>query len=71
MENTRTLCRAGSVTLGLVGPMEKPRLPQSVCASSCSSGMAANKQQRSMVLILLLAPLQLVILWLGDARNWG
>lgn len=44
--------RAGSMTLGLVGPMEKPRLPQRVCASSCSDGMAANKQQHNMVLIL-------------------
>lgn len=51
MEKARTLCRAGSMTLTLVGPMEKPRLPQHVCASSCSSGMAANKQQHSMVLI--------------------
>lgn len=52
MESTRTLCRAGSMTRGLVGPMEKPRLPQRACASSCSDGMAANKQQPSMVLIL-------------------
>lgn len=52
VEKTRTLCRAGSMTLTLVGPMEKPRLPQHVCASSCSSGMGANKQQHSMVLIL-------------------
>lgn len=51
--------------------MEKPRLPQAVCASSCSSGMAANKQQHSMVLILLLAPLQLVILWFRNARDRG
>lgn len=65
------LCAVLGVWLWVCWANGKTSSPQSVCASSCSSGMAANKQQHSMVLILLLAPLQLVILWLGNARNWG
>lgn len=35
------------------------------------SGMAVDKQQRNMVLILLLAPLQPVILWFENTRDLG
>lgn len=65
------LCAVLGVWLWVWWANGKTSSPQSVCASSCSSGMAANKQQHSMVSILLLAPLQLVIVWLGNARNWG
>lgn len=59
-----SVCRVGSFSSGfLVGPVEKPRLPAACVPVRVFSQMAADKQQLNMVLILLLAPVQLVILW--------
>lgn len=54
----------------LVGPVEKPRLPAALVPGRVLSQMAAGKQQPNMVLILLLAPVQLVILWFENTRDW-
>lgn len=53
----------------LVGPVEKPRLPAACVPVRVFSQMAADKLQLNMVLILLLAPVQLAILWFEDTRD--
>lgn len=70
--STDSVCRVGSFSLGfLVGPVEKPRLPAACVPVRVFSQMAADKQQPNMVLILLLAPVQLVILWFENTRDSG
>lgn len=67
-----SVCRVGSFSLGfLVGPVEKPRLPAACVPVRVFSQMAADKQQPNMDLILLLAPVQLVILWFENTRDSG
>lgn len=55
----------------LVGPVEKPCLPAAGVPVRVFSPKAADKQQLNMVLILLLAPVQLVILWFQNTRDCG
>lgn len=55
--------------------MEKPRLQLCVCVCVCQLVFLVEwqyeKQQRGMVLILLLTPLQPAISWFENARDLG
>lgn len=72
MENTRTRCAVLGVWLRVSGGANgKASSPTTCVPVHVFSGMAVDKQQRNMVLILLLAPLQPVILWFENTRDLG
>lgn len=72
MENTRTWCAVLGVWLRVSGGANGKASSPSACVPvDVFSGMAVDKQQRNMVLILLLAPLQPVILWFENTRDLG
>lgn len=73
MENTRTRCAVlGSVAQGVCWGQWKSLVSHCVCVPvRVFSGMAVDKQQRNMVLILLLARLQPAMLRFESTRDLG
>lgn len=66
------VCRAGSVAQGVWWVQRKSLVSHYLCVPvHVFSGMAVDKQQCNMVLILLLTPLQPVILWFENTRDLG